>query len=322
MNRESSAELVTPVLTAFTAAWPTADVRPIVDAFRVATKCLEGQVRHSGDPRVTHAVAVGKIVADRGAPRPVVCAALLHEAAYPLHRLRDEFGDRVADILDGLSKLEAGDDAASEDLDVLLVKLADRLHNMRTVEYLAPIKQQQKATDTLRFLAPLATHLGEADIGHELAVLASNVLQKAPPAVPRSPATRALGLAAILLPRARRARWLDEWAGELATLPTRRARARYVVQLALGMPRLAHTLRHPSSTQNEPASRSMKRTIGQIIVGGVYLALMSNATMNWAAALVALATLTLVAALLFAQTDEPARRLRDLINAWRGPRPR
>src|SRR5690349_10175391 len=108
MSRERAEALLAPVVAAFAAAWPGKDVLHVIhEAYRVASRCLDGRVRKNGDPQIAHAVEVGTIVARFGARREVVCAALLHDAEYPADRLRDEFGSRVAALVHGLLELKA-----------------------------------------------------------------------------------------------------------------------------------------------------------------------------------------------------------------------
>jgi hypothetical protein len=268
-------------------------------------RCHEGQLRRSGDPFVIHPLQVGEIVAEAGARKEVICAALLHDTSCPSERLHDEFGADVSGLVDGLTRLDA-------DRDVLLLKLADRLHNMRTIQYLETSAQRQKSAQTLDILVPLATRLGVADLGRELSDLASSVLH---PTL-HSTSLRALVLAAILLPRTPRSRWLAEWAGELATLPTRRARARFVAPLVLAIPRLAWTLRRPNTAFQRVPARA-RRTGGSVLTAGACTATILNGSMTWAAAAVGLGALTLAAGVLFARTEDPTRRLRELIKAWR-----
>jgi len=282
--RARATETLDGVLAAFAAAWPGADARPIRRAHEVAARAHEGQWRQSGDPYLTHAVAVAMIVAELGARQEVVCAALLHDVPggsdrpdvpggsdrpdvpvgsdgpgvpVGLGRLRRDFGADVADLVAEVEALDRdavaisalradvaeGAVPASVDGDVLLLKLADRLHNMRTMRFLPPAKQRVKSAHTLELMAPLARLLGLDPMGRELGDLASRILH---PHWYAGVSPRALRVAATLLPGHARARWLEEWAGELATLPTRRARLGFVVRLLPGVPRLAITVRHTS----------------------------------------------------------------------------
>jgi len=234
----------------------------------VAAHWHAGQWRRSGDPYITHPVAVAAIVAGLGARREMVCAALLHDlpedTECSLDFLREKFGPEVADLVAGILELDrdpALRDAVSRDpagagsqvrVDpgAIVLKLADRLHNMRTIRHLEPAKQRCRSQETVDVLVPLAAQLGLDAVRHELADLASRVLH--PDRYDDRPRTEVhwtLRITAILLPNAARARWLEEWAGELAVLPTRRARAAFVVGITCGMPRLALTLRLPASNR-------------------------------------------------------------------------
>lgn len=262
-----SATRLDAVLATFRAAHPGADVRMIEDAFAVAAQWHDGQWRRSGDPFITHPVAVAGIVAGLGVRQEMVCAALLHdvpEAGCSLDFLRDRFGADVADLVAGVLELDRDPslqdavlcdpaDALSHGRvkpDVIVLKLADRLHNMRTIRYLSPAKQRRKSRETVDLLVPLAARLGLDAVQHELSDLANRVLRTVRyDGKLRTEARWALRIAAILLPGGARARWLEEWAGELAVLSTRRSRATFVVRIIRGMPRLALTLRFPASNR-------------------------------------------------------------------------
>ncbi|MGH8938459.1 MAG: RelA/SpoT family protein, partial [Actinomycetes bacterium] len=145
-----------------------------------------GQLRKSGDPYITPPLAVTTILAELGMTPPTLCAALLHDTgedtADTLDQLRVDFGDEVAALVDGVTKLDKvkyGESAQAEtvrkmvvamarDIRVLVIKLADRLHNMRTIRYLRQEKQEQKARECLEIFAPLAHRLGMNTIKWEL----------------------------------------------------------------------------------------------------------------------------------------------------------
>ena len=147
-------------------------------------------MRKSGDPYITHPLAVTTILADIGMTEPTLVAALLHDTVedtpYTLEELRKDFGDEVALLVDGVTKLDKvsyGDSAQAEtirkmivamsrDIRVLVIKLADRLHNMRTLRYLKQETQERKARETLDIYAPLAHRLGMNTLKWELEDLA------------------------------------------------------------------------------------------------------------------------------------------------------
>ena len=150
-------------------------------------------------------------------------------------------------------------DAASsvaEDRRVLAVKVADRLHNMRTLRHLSPARQAQKSAETLNVLVPMADTLRLDAIKSELEHLASATLrQHGQP--PGTASGHLLAAAAALLPASARARWREEWLGELHMLATRRERVTFAGQIVLGIGRLAATLyrRRPSAGGRSPDAR-------------------------------------------------------------------
>ncbi|MEY3496507.1 MAG: hypothetical protein RJA80_730, partial [Actinomycetota bacterium] len=155
-------------------------------AYEVSKKQHEGQKRRSGEEYITHPIAVAQILADLGLSSETLAAALLHDTVedtgYSIEKLEEDFGAEVARLVDGVTKLDKvkyGESSAAEtvrkmvvamarDIRVLLVKLADRLHNMRTLKYLPSQKQEQKAKETLEIFAPLAHRLGMNAIKWEL----------------------------------------------------------------------------------------------------------------------------------------------------------
>ncbi|GAA2248255.1 MULTISPECIES: RelA/SpoT family protein [Kitasatospora] len=176
---------------------PKADpalLRDIERAYVVAEKWHRGQKRKSGDPYITHPLAVATILAELGMDAPTLMAGLLHDTVedtdYGLETLRRDFGDSVALLVDGVTKLDRvkfGEAAQAEtvrkmvvamakDPRVLVIKLADRLHNMRTMRYLKREKQEKKARETLEIYAPLAHRLGMNTIKWELEDLAFAIL--------------------------------------------------------------------------------------------------------------------------------------------------
>ncbi|MET9609145.1 bifunctional (p)ppGpp synthetase/guanosine-3',5'-bis(diphosphate) 3'-pyrophosphohydrolase [Streptomyces sp. NPDC006512] len=172
----------------------TSTLRQIEQAYQVAERWHRGQKRKSGDPYITHPLAVTTILAELGMDPATLMAGLLHDTVedteYGLDQLRRDFGDAVALLVDGVTKLDRvkfGEAAQAEtvrkmvvamakDPRVLVIKLADRLHNMRTMRYLKREKQEKKARETLEIYAPLAHRLGMNTIKWELEDLAFAIL--------------------------------------------------------------------------------------------------------------------------------------------------
>ncbi|MCH5151103.1 MAG: bifunctional (p)ppGpp synthetase/guanosine-3',5'-bis(diphosphate) 3'-pyrophosphohydrolase [Clostridiales bacterium] len=175
------------------------DVSHIEKAFEVASKAHQGQFRASGRPYITHPVIVADILIDMGLDVPTVCAALLHDTVEDTYitdkDLRTQFGDEIADLVAGVTKLdkiqfhnkeeEQAENmrkmffAMAKDIRVMLIKLADRLHNMRSLMYLSPEKQQVIAKETLDIFAPIAGRLGISSIKSELEDLCLKYLDNA-----------------------------------------------------------------------------------------------------------------------------------------------
>ena len=173
---------------------PKADTSVIERAYAVAEQAHSGQLRKSGEPYITHPVAVAQILADLGIGPKTLAAALLHDTVedteYSLDLLREEFGDEIAMLVDGVTKLDKlkyGDSAQAEtvrkmvvamskDIRVLVIKLADRLHNARTWGFVESASATRKAQETLEIYAPLAHRLGIQAIKWELEDLSFAVL--------------------------------------------------------------------------------------------------------------------------------------------------
>jgi GTP diphosphokinase / guanosine-3',5'-bis(diphosphate) 3'-diphosphatase len=183
-----------PLFRIIRANHPKADLGLVERAYRTAERLHEGQTRKSGDAFITHPLAVTTILAELGMTEATLCAALLHDTVedtdYTLAQLTHEFGEEIALLVDGCTKLDKvkyGESAKSEtirkmvvamsrDIRVLVIKLADRLHNMRTLHYLRPDKQSRIASETLEIFAPLAHRLGMNTIKWELEDLAFGTL--------------------------------------------------------------------------------------------------------------------------------------------------
>ncbi|MBX0298472.1 bifunctional (p)ppGpp synthetase/guanosine-3',5'-bis(diphosphate) 3'-pyrophosphohydrolase [Cryobacterium sp. 1639] len=173
---------------------PKVDLSIIERAYTAAERAHEGQKRRSGEPYITHPVAVAQILADLGIGPKTVAAALLHDTVedtdYTLDQLRADFGDEITMLVDGVTKLDKvkyGDStqaetvrkmivAMSKDIRVLIIKLADRLHNARTWGFVPAESATRKATETLEIYAPLAHRLGIQTIKWELEDLSFGVL--------------------------------------------------------------------------------------------------------------------------------------------------
>jgi len=187
-------EVLEPLISVHKNSHPKADIRLLQRAYETAAHWHGGQYRKSGDPYITHPLAVATQLADLGMDTTTLVAALLHDTVedtdYTLDAIRVDFGTEVALLVDGVTKLDRvklGDAAKAEtirkmvvamakDPRVLVIKLADRLHNMRTLTFLPRPKQEQKAKETLEILAPLAHRLGMNTIKWELEDLAFSTL--------------------------------------------------------------------------------------------------------------------------------------------------
>jgi guanosine-3',5'-bis(diphosphate) 3'-pyrophosphohydrolase len=185
-RNSGSTPALEPLMQAIRANFPKADLTAIEAAYTVAERAHRGQMRKSGDPYITHPVAVATILAELGMTTPTLVAALLHDTVedtdYSLDQLRREFGPEVAMLVDGVTKLDKvtyGDAAQAEtvrkmvvamsrDIRVLVIKLADRLHNARTWRFVAQESAERKARETLEIYAPLAHRLGMNTIKWEL----------------------------------------------------------------------------------------------------------------------------------------------------------
>ncbi len=171
---------------------PNADLELLERAYQLSASKHQGQVRRSGEPYLTHPLAVANILADMKLDVACVSVGLLHDVVEDtltsVEAIRETFGDDVANIVDGLTKISQIQFSSQkekqaenfrklllamvDDIRVILVKLADRLHNMRTLEHLSPDKRKRIARETLDIYAPIAHRLGMAKIRGELEDLA------------------------------------------------------------------------------------------------------------------------------------------------------
>lgn len=186
-NRPAAVEIA-GLLEVYREHHPKADTKLIERAFDLANRAHAGQQRKSGEPYIRHPVAVATIVASQGIDDVTIAGALLHDAVEDtpvgLQQLEDEFGPDLARIVDGVTKLERikydtkeQQQAATmrkmivaiaSDMRVLIIKLADRLHNLRTVAALPEFKQERTARETLDVYAPLAHRLGMQEMKQQL----------------------------------------------------------------------------------------------------------------------------------------------------------
>src|ERR671935_2823017 len=193
---ERHRELLDELLEEVAAYNPEVDRELLERAFVFASERHEGQQRRSGEDFILHPLGVARILADLGRDDATLAAALIHDVVEDTHatveEIRAEFGDDVATLVEGVTKLtriqfqsreQAQAEnyrkmvmAMAEDYRVILIKLADRLHNMRTIEYLGKQKQLQKARETLEVYAPLAHRLGIHKLKWELEDLAFETL--------------------------------------------------------------------------------------------------------------------------------------------------
>jgi len=182
----TTTQLLKPLIDGLTKSHPGVSTGELERAFIAAEKAHTGQVRKSGEDYITHPVAVAQILIELGMDLPTIMAALLHDTvedtSYSIEQIRDQFGDEVTSLVDGVTKLDKltyGPTAEAEtlrkmvvamsrDIRVLVIKLADRLHNARTWDFIDIEKAKRKARETIDIYAPLAHRLGMNAIKWEL----------------------------------------------------------------------------------------------------------------------------------------------------------
>lgn len=177
---------------------PNTDISMIEKAYNIAKTAHEGQVRKSGEPYIIHPLCVAIILADLELDKETIVAGILHDVVEDTvmtkEQIAEEFSDEVAELVDGVTKLgrlnydadkvEVQAEnlrkmflAMAKDIRVILIKLADRLHNMRTLKYMTPEKQKEKAKETMEIYAPLAQRLGISKVKIELDDLSLKFLE-------------------------------------------------------------------------------------------------------------------------------------------------
>jgi GTP diphosphokinase / guanosine-3',5'-bis(diphosphate) 3'-diphosphatase len=239
---------------------PDANLGLIRRVYDGAAARHHGQTRYSGGPYITHQLAVATIPAELDASDQALCAALLHDttvyASGAFAELNCEFGTEIVGLVAGVAALDqiryqdastlarAIAAAKAPDRQVLAIEVADRLHSMRTVEFLPPDKQRRKAIEAHDVFVPVARLLRLDMVELELETLASATLSR------NRHARRASGCllmpTAALLPPATQTRWRGEWPGELHSPPARRSRARFAAHTLLGVYQLAATPCRPA----------------------------------------------------------------------------
>jgi len=188
-------QLLKPLIDGLSQSHPGFSSSDLEKAFAAAEKAHAGQLRKSGEEYITHPVAVAQILIDLGMDLPTIMAALLHDTVedttYSIEQIKSEFGDEVTSLVDGVTKLDKltyGPTAEAEtlrkmvvamsrDIRVLVIKLADRLHNARTWDFIVAETAQRKARETLDIYAPLAHRLGMNSIKWELEDLSFRILE-------------------------------------------------------------------------------------------------------------------------------------------------
>jgi GTP pyrophosphokinase len=193
-SRSETGGALERILRALRQTNPRADVAIVERAYQVAKSAHEGQLRKSGEPYITHPLAVAEILVELGIGAKTIAAALLHDTvedtSYTLDAVTRDFGAEIGLLVDGVTKLDRlklGEDAQAEtvrkmvvamskDIRVILIKLADRLHNARTWGFVESESAERKARETLEIYAPLAHRLGIQTIKWELEDLSFAVL--------------------------------------------------------------------------------------------------------------------------------------------------
>jgi GTP pyrophosphokinase len=239
------------------------DVRhTLCRALEVAQQAHRGELRRSGDPYITHPIEVALSLAEQGAAPETVVTAVLHDVpdSDPSCDFRAHFGDVVAELVAAVVTLDRTPDGPTlrqADRRALQVKIADRLHNMRTIRYLAPARQRNRAEHTRELVAPLARSLGLVELALELdrlshatitavdAATSQSLPRRRQPADGRQNSALAgtLHVGTLVLPRHCRDRWRQDWDGELHAAQTLTERLRFVRNILIGLPAMAYNTR-------------------------------------------------------------------------------
>ena len=192
------AELYQELIKSVQKYHPSTDITMIEKAYRIASEAHKGQLRKSGEPYIIHPLCVAIILADLELDKETIVSGLLHDAVedtvMTTEEIAKEFSEEVALLVDGVTKLgqlSYSKDkieiqaenlrkmflAMAKDIRVILIKLADRLHNMRTLQYMKPEKQKEKARETMDIYAPIAQRLGISKVKNELDDLSLKYLE-------------------------------------------------------------------------------------------------------------------------------------------------
>jgi (p)ppGpp synthase/HD superfamily hydrolase len=248
---------------------PDAD-RAVSRALILAQQAHRGQFRRNGDPHIEHLVAVALILAASDATLETVVAGLLHDlcdvtSPLPVEDLRAEFGNDLAQLLIEFTAIDHSPElppVATTDHRALHIKIAVRLHNMRTIRYITPDSQRRDAAHTRTLVAPLAHQLGFTAIGSELDALATATLHTPSTAIvitarpARGTYRHVVGYSALhstlrvgglLLPAHCRQRWQQDWDGELHAAENLFERIHFAVNILRGLPALAVITRRSES---------------------------------------------------------------------------
>jgi hypothetical protein len=244
MTGQSRHGLAEPLLAQLSGRFSQQELDRVARAFAVADHWHEGQWRQSGDRYITHPLAVAEAAAAMGLDCTLVCAALLHDVLEDTDcdpgLLRAEFGEEVVRLVAEHMAISDGT-AVPDDDRAITLKLLDRLHNMRTIEYLDTDKQLSRSRQTLELFVPHARRLGLPLVADELQELARHRIQvlAGEGGGEMTAALYALRLGSFLMPAAARLRYLEEWAAELRAPADRQGRRRFAWQLISGLPRLS-----------------------------------------------------------------------------------